>query len=147
MKHLLAWWLGSAVLCLVSWWVVENNDYMSYRDYPVTLVAKSAPVKCVKRNCRANHTGLFKMEDGSFSERSISLYTYSQRQLNDQFVLNMRPFDLRQTGMQNLYWFFLPTILYSVTLFAVIIAVIASGKMLLTHWGRNRARRNSTDWH
>lgn len=116
MRSLIGTWVAALIVVAAAFWVFYNNDYMTYRNYPVTFVDRSAPTSCHKGRCHANHTGLFKLEDGTFFERPISVYMYTQMHLGERFELDLRPFDIRQTSSQNVWWFFIPAILFSAAL-------------------------------
>lgn len=123
------WVSGLVALVLVglALWMANNNDYMTYRDYPVTFIDRSAPTSCHKGSCRANHTGLFKLEDGTFFERPIGVYMYTQMHLGEKFNLNLRPMDIKQTPANNVKWFFMPIIVYCIATFFAAIALIFAG--------------------
>ncbi len=109
-----------AVLFLMSgwsWWSYENNDYMTYRDVPVTFVERQATNSCHKGSCHDYLEGLFRTDDGMFFSRPISLYMYKQMHLGERFSLNLRPFDMRQTERDNLIWMFGTLAVYIVTAF------------------------------
>lgn len=104
------------VIALVCTVVLQyNNDYMRYRDIPVTFIEKGVESNCHKSNCRTTYIGLFKTDGEIFFDRPVSYYMYTQTPLRKQFELNLRPMDIRQTPRENVLYFILPAVMFSGT--------------------------------
>ena len=98
--------LGSVVLH-------NSSDYMHKKDVPVTFIDKRLDQSCRKGRCRDYMVGLFKTEEGVYFDRPISFYMHSQVHLGEKFNLNIRRFDIKQTGWENTVFFFGTVILFS----------------------------------
>lgn len=103
------------LLAISSTWVWVNNDYSTYRDVPVTFIDKFAQESCHKGSCHDRFIGLFRTDEGVIFDRPISAYMFRQMHLQEKFTLNLRPFDIKQTPMDNVFWLFGPMILHIVT--------------------------------
>lgn len=109
-----------------------NNDYMRYRDIPVTFIEKSVEDTCHKTRCRKTYIGLFKTDGEIYFDRPISYYMYTQTPLREQFELSLRPKDIRQSPRENLLYFFLPVLLFSLA--------VVSGGMTLIEFFKGRSK-------
>lgn len=108
----------------LSMYIKDNNEYMAFRDVPVVFIDKYTRESCHKGHCRDRFKGLFRTEDGTVFDRQISAYMYRQMHLGERFSLNIRQFDIRQTPSDNLWWFFIPVLVYVLTGTAWIFSLI-----------------------
>lgn len=114
-----------------AYWVWNNNDYTTHRDVHVTFVDRHVTQGCHKASCSTYRVGLFKTDDGVFFERHINVYIFTQMKLGEQFTLNLRPFDIKQTSRDNVIWIFGALIIYGVTFFLWVIVMISAGSTLM----------------
>lgn len=105
--------LVGVLLMLGSILLHNSSDYMHKKEVPVTFIDKRLDQSCHKSRCRDYMVGLFKTERGVYFERPISFYMYSQMHLGEKFNLNIRRMDIKQTGWENIVFFFGPVILFS----------------------------------
>lgn len=120
-KIVVTLWLAgilAILMTIASYSMFAYNDYMTYRDTPVTFVDKFTTDSCHKGHCRDRYIGLFKTTEGIVFDRPISAYMYRQMHLGEQFALNIRPFDIRQNDSDNAIWFFGPIIVAGLALIA-----------------------------
>ena len=132
MRSILVTWVITLVVVATALWVFYNNDYMTYRNYPVTFVEKSETTSCHKTSCRPRYIGLFKLGDGTYFNQDIGKYMFTQMHLGEQFELELRPFDIRQTPSQNWWFFFMPVFLFSAALAAVGMAIVVTVKEIFS---------------
>lgn len=136
MKPLLCTIAVALLLCVLSVTLYKNNSYMVYKDIPVTLVDRYTSQSCHKSSCYEIYKGVYKTDAGDIFEQRISGYAYRQLHLGEKYSLNIRAFDIRQTGRNNLFWFILPVLFYSIAItswFAVLVELYA----LLTKKGKS----------
>ena len=104
-----------SIACILSAIALHySSDYMQYRDVPVTFIDRHLDESCSKSNCRDRFIGLFKTSEGVFFDREVSYYTYSQMHIGEEFTLNLRRFDIKQTPWENAIWFFGVVILFAI---------------------------------
>ena len=116
------------VFSVWSYWIWVNNDYSTYRNVPVTFVDRHSTNSCHKGSCSDYRVGLFRREsDGMFFERPISLYMFTQVRLGEKFDLRLRPFDMKQTTKDNIWWLFVPIIVHIITAMMWVITLIGIG--------------------
>lgn len=104
-----------AILTCLSVWVANNNDYMRYREVPVTYYGKFMTESCFKGFCRDIKTARYITDDGVRFTRFASDYVYDQMRFGERFSLTLRPIDIKQTTFNNIWWFFAPVILWCIT--------------------------------
>ena len=118
-KIVVTLWLAgilAILMTIASYSMFAYNDYMTYRDTPVTYIDKFTTDSCHKGHCRDRYIGIFKTTEGIVFDRPISAYMYRQMHLGEQFALNIRPFDIRQNDNDNAIWFFGPFVVVALTL-------------------------------
>lgn len=116
MKPLLGLIALVIMLSGISVYIFKSNPYMRYSDVPVTFIDRYATQSCHKGSCREVFVGVFRTERDIIFEQRIDGYSYYQMHLGEKFTLNIREFDIRQTGKENLFLFFGPALFYSLTL-------------------------------
>ncbi|ABY63132.1 putative NrdC.7 [Pseudomonas phage 201phi2-1] len=139
-------WGFIIVMVIMSCWstyVWQNNEYMRYRDVPVTYIDRHETRSCHKGSCKDNLIGLFKTDDGVFFERYIGLYTYQQMHLGEKFELNLRQMDIKQTERDNILWLFGPILVYAVTFIMWVLFIFANILELIERNKSKKAKQNA----
>jgi hypothetical protein len=108
-----------------------KDDYTVEKDVPVTFIEKMQRDSCSKHSCRGQMYGLFKTEDGYFFDRRISMYMYTQMHVGEKFNMSLSRMDIKQTGWDNLIYFF------GTTIFTSIFFVTLVASMICYFIGRN----------
>lgn len=132
MKSLLGLIALAIMLSVISVYTFKSNPYMRYSDVPVTFIDRYTTQSCHKSSCREVFVGVFRTDRDVIFEQRINGYTYRQMHLGEKFTLNIREFDIRQTGKENVFLFIGPALLYSLTL-TVWFAVLVTLYSILTY--------------
>lgn len=122
------------LLIACSTWLFFNNDYMTPRDYTVTVIDKFKEERCHKHGCNLYLKGLFKTVDGDFFDLDLTMASYNRLVIGGTAVFEERPFDIKQTPKENILYFFGPVVLFSITL-------VVLGVTLLYMYERYRIRQ------
>ncbi len=94
-----------------------NNDYMSEKEYEVTLLDKFETVG-YKRG--ATFYGIFKLKDGTMFSDKLNIVDYRMLEVNNRYIRELRPIDVEQTESKNAIYFFGTVLLLAATLTLVI---------------------------
>lgn len=97
-----------------------TNEYMSTSSHEVTLIDKLE----ISGTKQGKLYAVYKLKDGFVFDREISATDYSQMQIGQVYMIQIRPFDIKQTGTENLLYFFMPVILVSITLTYIVLLII-----------------------
>ena len=112
-----------SLIMLVGAIFLARNDYMSYRDFNVVVDAKEMIPGSYKSSGYPVISYWAPEQAIKFDQR-VTVGTYSGSSIGDKHVINIRPFDMKQTPMQNLLYFFLPVLLGSIGFFSGVACVI-----------------------
>jgi hypothetical protein len=94
-----------------------NNDYMSEKDYDVTLIDK---FETVGYRGGTNFHGIFKLNNGTVFSDNLNEVDYRMLETNKTYIRTIRPFDIKQSASQNIVYFFGTVIVLSLTVIIVI---------------------------
>lgn len=111
------WPLYWAVLLLVMTPLAAlflSNDYMTPRDVNVTVDAKMILAAKSRKSHDRPMISYWNAEEKILFDREVSLGTFASAVVGEKRVVYVRPFDMKQTGKQNLLFFFLPVFFASV---------------------------------
>lgn len=92
-----------AILITTITYFYVNNDYMTFKTYNATLTHKYQ----LSSYKRVNFIHVYKSGNISFDER-VSATFYSNSVIGDKYKIKLRQFDIKQTSIQNILYFFLP---------------------------------------
>lgn len=118
------------LLSCASYYYAKYNDYMAWRDVPVTMIDRFERQSCHKSSCKDYFEGLFVTTDGKRFYRNISSYMYFRATLPAAYTLELRQFDIKQTSSDNIWWFFMPVIVWCVTMFSWIWLLVEIGSLI-----------------
>lgn len=101
------WATAFTVFFLVGWAILFHyNDYLRERPVHVTFVDRGTDNRCHKSRCDLVYVGIYQTDEGQRFYQDISEYQYRQMHLNEQFMMTLRPMDIKQTPKDNLIWVF-----------------------------------------
>ena len=98
-------------------YVAWNNDYMSEKEYEVTLIDK---FETVGYKGGSDFYGIFKLKDGTIFSNNLSVVDYRMFEINKQYIRELRPFDIKQTESKNTIYFLGTVVVTAATLTLVI---------------------------
>lgn len=101
-----------------------SNDYMTPRDVNVTVDAKMVLAAKSNKSHDRLMISYWNSEEKILFDREVSLGTFASAVIGDKRVVYVRPFDMKQTGKQNLLFFFLPVLFVSVVVALIISPLI-----------------------
>ncbi|YP_010843963.1 thioredoxin [Salmonella phage KM16] len=81
------------------------NDYMTYQNYDVEVVDVISGMSSGKHSS-LEFIAVYELEDGYRFDRNISAATSTQLKPGQEITLELRPFDVKQTTMENIVWSF-----------------------------------------
>ena len=85
--------------------LVSINKYMTYTDVPVEVKQVYSGVSSGKHS-RMEFIAIYQTKDGTIFDRRLSAAQFYQLQPGDKITLELRPYDIKQTGWENAIWFF-----------------------------------------
>jgi hypothetical protein len=91
-----------------------SNDYMTPRDVNVTVDAKMILAAQSRKSHDRPMISYWNAEEKILFDREVSVGTFASAVVGEKRVVYVRPFDMKQTGKQNLLFFFLPVFFASV---------------------------------
>lgn len=81
----------------------RSSDYMQFKPVTVTVVEKYLPQG---GRYTPSPVMVLRTDEGVLFDLYVGYATYATRDKGDRLVFNLRRFDIRQTGMDNLIYFF-----------------------------------------
>lgn len=109
----------------------SQNDYMTYRDYNVTVVNTFTGTT---GKSSLQFIAVYELPNGQRFDRFISASTYSSIKPGDNLTVNLRPHDVKQTTKDNILWFIGAAILNSLAIVTVPLFGIAAISRRLLKW-------------
>lgn len=101
-------------------YVAVNNDYMSSKEYEVTLIDK---FETVGYKGGVDFHGIFKLKDGTVFSDRLSIVDYRLLEINKSYVRELRPYDIKQSFVNNGFYFFGTVIVLSLTAISCIATI------------------------
>lgn len=109
----------------------SQNDYTTYRDYDVTVVNTFTGTT---GRSSLQFIAVYELPNGQRFDKFISASTYASIKPGDNFRVNLRPFDVKQTTKDNILWFFGAAVLNSLAIITIPLFGIAAISRRLLKW-------------
>jgi hypothetical protein len=103
-------WLLTVFLLIISWVGLTENEYMSYRETPITVVDK---LQTHSKSGHPHFTILYRTDAGVLFDRPVSYGTFKTSDIKDRYNITVREFDVRQTAYKNVVFFIIPILFMS----------------------------------
>jgi hypothetical protein len=108
------------ILCLIIFGIISYND-----DYMKEKIRRCIVLDKITQSGGYRSSGHFylvlKEERGMVFDIIVSPSTFSQSNIGDTKYFELRQFDIRPTAVDNLTYFFMPFILFSVAIGFIVI--------------------------
>lgn len=114
-----------------AWCLMEANEYMKTKDFPVEVKQIYSGTGSGKYS-RMEFIAIYQAQDGTIFDRNISAASFYQLEPGDKVILQLRQYDIRQTWKDNTIWFFGALMYYLVT------GVFGAGFIVLAFWPDRR---------
>lgn len=92
------------ILIVIPLTMNQFNDYMTYKNYDVKVIDVISGMSSGKHSS-LEFIAVYELEDGYRFDRNISAATSTQLSPGQNVTLELRPFDVKQTAIENTIWF------------------------------------------